>query len=124
MDRNCPPLESHLSLHDFVHEHLLQGGLRGHVVIRGDQIVGFITPNEVKQVARELGPQTSVQGVMRPLEKLNTVAPDTPAQLALQTMGREDVNQLPVVSNGRIEGIFSRSHVLHFLQTHAELHRG
>jgi CBS domain-containing protein len=36
-------------------------------------------------------------------------------------MAREDVNQLPVLSNGRLEGILSRSHVLGLLQTRSEL---
>ena len=36
-------------------------------------------------------------------------------------MTRNDVNQLPVVSNGRMEGVFSRGHVLRFLQTRSEL---
>ncbi|MBZ5657744.1 MAG: CBS domain-containing protein [Acidobacteriia bacterium] len=49
------------------------------------------------------------------------VSPDTPAIRALQMMTRNDVNQLPVVSNGRMEGVFSRGHVLRFLQTRSEL---
>lgn len=121
MDRNYPTVESLLSLQDFVNEYLLRGGLRGYVVTRGDQIVGFITPNEVKGVARDLWPQTSVQSAMRPLEKLHTVSPETPALQALRIMGQEDINQLPVVSDGHIEGIFSRTHVVRFLQTHDEL---
>jgi signal-transduction protein with cAMP-binding, CBS, and nucleotidyltransferase domain len=38
-------------------------------------------------------------------------------------MSREDINQLPVMANGQLEGIVSRSHVLPFLQTHADLLR-
>jgi glucose-6-phosphate 1-dehydrogenase len=34
---------------------------------------------------------------------------------------REDVNQLPVMSDGRIEGIVSRAHVLQLLRSRAEL---
>jgi Zn-dependent protease len=41
----------------------------------------------------------------------------------LEIMSRNDVNQLPVVSNGRIEGVLSRSHILRYLQTHAEVRR-
>jgi CBS domain-containing protein len=37
-------------------------------------------------------------------------------------MGRDDINQLPVVSNGHLAGIFSRGHVVRFLQAHAQLH--
>ena len=44
-----------------------------------------------------------------------------PATEALEIMGREDVNQLPVMSDGRIEGIVSRAHVMQILQSRAEL---
>jgi len=122
MDRTCPTVEPYLSLQDFVDEFLLRRGLRGYVVVHDDQIVGLITPHEVKAVERDLWPQTSVQAVMRPLSKVRTVSPDTPALQALQMMGRDDINQLPVVSNGHLEGLFSRSHVVRFLQAHAQLH--
>jgi Zn-dependent protease/CBS domain-containing protein len=122
MDRNCPTVESYLNLQDFVDAYLLHSGLRGYVVVQNQQIVGLITPHEVKQVPRELWAGTSVQAAMRPLSKLRTVSPETPALEALQMMGRDDVNQLPVVSNGHLEGILSRTHVVRFLHLHAELH--
>ena len=124
MDHDWPTVEGHLSLQDFVDEYLLRSGRRGYVVVRDGQIIGLITANEVKGVERERWSQTSVQSVMRPLDQLLTVTPETPALEALAMMSREDINQLPVISNGRLEGVFSRSHVLRFLQTHAGLHHG
>ena len=124
MDRDCSVVESHLSLQDFVNEYLLRSGRRCFLVVRDNSLVGLITPNEVRQVPRENWAQTSVQSAMRPLQELRTVSPETPALKALEEMSREDINQLPVVSNGRIEGIFSRGQVLRYLQTHAELHGG
>lgn len=121
MDRNWPTVEGHLSLQDFVNEYVLRTGRRCYVVMRGEEVVGLITPHEVKGVSRDLWSQTSVQSVMRPLAELRTVTPETPAMQALEIMGRNDINQLPVVSNGRLEGVFSRSHVLQVLQTHSEL---
>ena len=41
---------------------------------------------------------------------------------ALEMMGREDVNQLPVFNDGRLAGIISRGHIVRTLQTRAELH--
>jgi CBS domain-containing protein len=61
---------------------------------------------------------------MRPLDQVRSVRPDTPAIQALEIMTREDINQLPVLANGHLEGVFSRAHVLGFLQTHAEMHGG
>jgi CBS domain-containing protein len=36
-------------------------------------------------------------------------------------MSRYNLNQLPVISNGHLEGVLSRAEVLSYLQTHAEL---
>src|SRR5438128_1812180 len=123
MERDCPTVEGHLSLQDFIDEYLLRSGRRCFIVVQNDSLAGLITPNEVKKIPRDHWSQTSVQSVMRPLRELRIVAPDTPAVQALEMMSRDDINQLPVVSDGRLQGIFSRGQVLRFLQTHAELHR-
>ena len=123
MERDYPTVDGHLSLQDFVNEHLLRSGQRCFIVAQNGQVTGLITPNEVKRVHRECWEQTSVQSVMRPLAQLQTVTVDTPAIQALEIMSRNDINQLPVVSNGRVEGVPSRSHILRYLQTHAELQR-
>ena len=119
MDHDYATVEGRLSLQDFVDEYLLRSGRRCSVLHNG-QVAGLVTPHEVKSVDRQSWSQTTVQSVMRPLRQLRTVAPDTPALQALELMSREDVNQLPVISGGRLAGIFSRGHVLRFLRTHAE----
>jgi len=101
----------------------LRSGRRCFAVVQNDRLTGLITPNEVKHVDRGHWAQMSVQAAMRPLSELRTVAPDTPAIQALEIMSRDDINQLPVLSNGRLEGVFSRRHILTFLQNHAELYR-
>jgi Zn-dependent protease/predicted transcriptional regulator len=121
MEQDCPTVEGHLSLQDFVHEYLLRSGRRCFAVMQNGHLAGLITPHEVKLVDRERWPQTSVQGAMRPLAQLRTVAPDTPAIQALEVMSREDINQLPVLSDGRLQGMFSRGHVLGFLKNRAEM---
>jgi Zn-dependent protease/CBS domain-containing protein len=121
MDHDCQIVEPHLSLQDFVDEYLLRSGRRCFVVLQENRLVGLITPNEVRQVDREQWPQTSVQSVMVPVARLRTVGPDTPAAQALEIMSSQDVNQLPVVSNGRIEGVFSRGNIVNFLRNRAEV---
>lgn len=120
MDHDYATVEGRLSLQDFVDEYLLRSGRRCFVVLHNGQVAGLVTPHEVKSVDRQSWSQTTVQSVMRPLRQLRAVAPDTPALQALELMSREDVNQLPVISGGRLAGIFSRGHVLRFLRTHAE----
>ena len=58
---------------------------------------------------------------MRSLESLRTVSPERPVAETLEMMGREDVNQMPVVQEEKLAGIISRGHILRVLQTRAEL---
>jgi CBS domain-containing protein len=39
----------------------------------------------------------------------------------LEAISRDDINQLPVVADGRLQGIFSRSSVMGFIRNRAEL---
>src|SRR5204862_7362419 len=102
-------------------EHVLKSEKRCVVVGDNGQVVGILTPHEVKDVDREKWPQLTVAEVMLPLEKLHAVKPATSLTEALETMGREDINRLPVMSDGHLDGIISRSHILRLLQTRAEL---
>lgn len=36
-------------------------------------------------------------------------------------MGRENVNQLPVISDGDLEGVVTRSYLVHLVQVRREL---
>ena len=58
---------------------------------------------------------------MKPLDKLRVVAPETAAMEALEMMAREDLNQLPVVSDHHVEGLLSRSNILEALRSRREL---
>jgi CBS domain-containing protein len=73
-------------------------------------------------VPKQRWPFTTVADVMRPLDQARTVGPNTSIIEALELMASQDVNQLPVISNGALAGLISRSHVLQLLQTRAELH--
>jgi CBS domain-containing protein len=122
MTRDCATVDAHTNLQAFVEEHLLRTGQRCFIAVERGAMAGLITPHEVKEVPRERWPQTTVAEVMRPLAQLRTIRSDTPVTEVLETMGREDLNQLPVTSNGQLEGVISRGHIVRFLQTRAALH--
>ena len=121
MTRECPTVDRNFNLQTFADEYLLRTGRRCFFVVENGHIAGLVTPHEVKEIARNRWPYTTVGDIMRPLDKLHTVDPETPVADALESMGRDDVNQLPVVSDHRLEGVISRSHVLRLLQARAEL---
>jgi CBS domain-containing protein len=85
-------------------------------------VEGLITAREVSNVERARWPYTTVDDVMLPLGQVRTVTPETPVTEVLEVMAREDLNQLPVVSDGDLAGFISRGHILQLLQNRAELH--
>lgn len=121
MSRDCPIVDGRTNLQTLVDEHLLRTGRRCYLITENGAPTGLITPHEIKSIARTRWPYTTVDDVMVPIDRLKTVSPDMPVAEALELLGRANVNQLPVVSNGRLEGIISRDRVLQFLITRAEL---
>lgn len=123
MTRDCPTVDGRLNVQNFVDEKLLRTGERCFVVMEQGEVTGLVTPHEVKEVDRGKWPYTTLHDIMRPLADLHALQPDAPLMSALETMGRYNLNQLPVVSNHHLDGVLSRAHVLGYLQTHAELRR-
>jgi len=121
MERNCTVVDAHTSLQSLVEEHLLRTGQRCFIVQKDGRLVGLLTPADVARIERQLWPMTAVEEAMRPLKQLRVVSPDAPVMQALETMAQENINQLPVTSDGRLEGIISRAHLLEILRTRAEL---
>lgn len=121
MTNDCPSLDGNLDVQHFVDEELLRTGKRCFVVTQNGSVAGLVTPHEVKQIERPRWPFTTLNDIMIPLENLHMVPPETPLKTVLEIMGREDLNQVPVVENGQLEGILSRAHVLDYLRTRADL---
>jgi predicted transcriptional regulator len=121
MAREFPVVDGNSNLQTFVQDHLLPTGHRCFVVLEQGRAAGIITPHEVKSIERTRWPFTTVSDVMRSLDSLRTVGPERPVAEALEVMGREDVNQVPVVQQGNVAGIISRGHIMRVLQTRAEL---
>jgi CBS domain-containing protein len=121
MANDCETVDAGLTLQTLVHDRLLRTGRRCVIVKADGRVLGLVTSQDIRGVDRSRWDELTAADVMRPLDQLKTVGPDTPANEAFTTMAREDLNQLPVVAGGRLEGIVSRGHILRLLQSRAEL---
>jgi Zn-dependent protease/predicted transcriptional regulator len=121
MTRDCPTVDGWLNVQNFVDQELLRTGRRCFIVVEKNDITGLVTPHEIKNLDRAKWPFVTLHDVMRPLEEMRSVSSADTLTSALELMSGGDLNQLPVVSNGRLEGVLSRAHVLRYLQTRAEL---
>jgi Zn-dependent protease len=123
MSRDCVEVPGSTSVQAFVDEFLLHTGRRCFFVTVEDRIAGLITPQDVRTLDRSLWQVTPVKQVMKPLDKVRAITPETAATEALELMAREDLNQLPVISDHRVEGILSRSNILEALRSRREIKR-
>src|SRR5271157_2217798 len=121
MLRDCVTVNRGMSLQEFVDTYLLKTGQRCFAVEDHGRLVGLITPRDVGAIPRERWNMTTVREAMRPLEELHVITPDTQVLDALKLMAGNDVNQLPVVENGTLQGMFSRSQLMPLLQARSEL---
>jgi Zn-dependent protease/predicted transcriptional regulator len=116
VERDCIVVDSHENLENFVNNYLLRSGAQCYLVRDGHGIEGIITPFEVIDTDRARWGSMTVVEVMRPLDRLPTVAPDTPINNVIETMERERINEVPVARNGRIEGFVTRGGVMRLLK--------
>ena len=120
---NAAPITvpANISLQRLVDEYFLPQGLRSAMVMQGDLLAGLITLGDIRHVPREQWTQTPVGQVMIPLEKLHVVSPEQNLNDVLPLMAGQDVNQLPVVQNGRLVGILSRDAIMRYLEVRRNL---
>lgn len=121
MSRDCATIRGDVNVRDFVHEYLLRTGQRCFITVDDGRMTGMITPHEIKAVPQERWDELHIRDIMVPISRIHAISPDTPVYEALEMMGREDINQVPVVENGQLEGILTRGHVLQVLRSHTEL---
>ena len=121
MTHDCPTVDGHISIREFVENKLLRTGRRCFIVLDNATVTGLITPHEIKHIDRAVWATTALSAVMRPLKSVRSVTPDTSLISALEEMARDDLNQLPVILDGRLAGVLSRSDVVAYLQTREEL---
>ncbi len=121
MQRDCGTVEGYVSVRDFVDQYLVHSSNQCFLVRYDHRVAGIVTANDTTKVPRQNWDQSSVQSIMRPLNQVRSVPPEMPAIKALELMSRENLNQLAVISNEELQGIFTRGQVLRFLQVHSGL---
>ena len=115
MVRDCPVVDSRSNLQTLVFEYLLRIGGRCFVIVENGVVAGLITRGEIRAIDEARWPYTTVDAVMIPVDRLQSIKPETPVTEALEMIERAGVKQMLVISDGRLEGIVSRERVLQSL---------
>jgi Zn-dependent protease len=115
MSHSCVMVSADLTLQELVNQYFLDKGERCVVVMRGELPSGFLTLHNVRQIPREQWMTTTVAQVMTSMDKMKVTTPETGLVQALDQMGADGVNQLPVMADGLIEGMLRREDIVNYL---------
>jgi CBS domain-containing protein len=116
MNPNPVTVPANISLQRLVDDYFLPQGLRSALVVQGEQFVGLVTLNDIRRIPRDQWAQTPVGMAMIPVDRLHAVSPTQNLNDVLSLMANQDVNQLPVVQNGRVVGILSRDSIIRYIE--------
>ena len=121
MSHGCVAVNRKMRLQEFVDIYLLKTAQRCFAVQDNGRLTGLITRHDVGAVPRELWVATTVGDAMRPLRELQVVSPATSVLDAMKLAASNGIDPLPVIDNGRLQGIVFRSQLLRCLQDRSEM---
>jgi Zn-dependent protease/CBS domain-containing protein len=121
MSRSCAIAPADLTLQELVDHHILASGQRCLVLTRGDETVGLLTLHHIRGVPKDQWAAVTAAQAMTPMSQMKRVQPDVELRVALEEMDRDGVNQLPVMTDGRVLGMLSREDVISYLRTLREI---
>jgi CBS domain-containing protein len=117
MTRDVITVESDLSLETAVSEYFQKYKHNGFPVVDDGELVGIVTEHDVREVDVDRRNITAVSDVMKPRGEIVTVNPDDVASDALLKMASNNVGRLPVMENGKMVGIVTRSDFTKLIRT-------
>ena len=99
-------------------EHVMASGQRAFPVEQDGRLIGMVCLRDLNKRGRDAWGVTTVREIMTPVDRLTTVSPRDEAFDVLAVLGQRDLNQLPVVDNGRLVGMIRREDILKWLSLH------
>jgi Zn-dependent protease/predicted transcriptional regulator len=120
MSQDVPTMPRDFSLENYVHE-VLRTGRRCHIVTGNGAPVGLVTFHAAQGIPRDEWPNTSIQAAMRPMDRIKWASPSEPVLSVLERMQAEDINQMPVLDDGRVVGMIARDSILRVLRARLQV---
>ena len=121
MTRDVQTAAPDMTVRELVEQYILPRNIRALPVVSDSRLFGIVTLSDVQHVPQENWDTTRVDQIMTPKNKLHVLTPKDDAIQALDALGEQDLNQLPVVDDGKVIGLVTRSHIIRFLQVRQDL---
>jgi len=119
MSENYTPIKQQLTF-GVVRDYIINSGQHCFVVIEDGKLQGIVTLSDI-QIPQKRWDSTKISEILTPASKLKTAHPDHPAVDLLEQMDEYDIDQIPVLENGKLIGMVERQRIIRFLTARAVL---
>ena len=110
-----------LPVSELVDRYLLRSDQRAFPVVADGRLEGMVCLHEVRKLDRTAWDRTAVRDIMIPADKLASAGPGEGASDVLTRLAGRNLNQLPVLEDGRVRGLVRREDILKWLALYADL---
>jgi CBS domain-containing protein len=110
-----------VSVGDFVKDYIYKHKLTDFPVFDRDEFVGMASLGGVKAVSKELWGFKQVRDIMTPAEMVPFLKPADDATEAFSRMLSGDLEQMPVIDEGRLMGIVCRRDIMNLYKIKSDL---
>ncbi len=124
MNRRAEVVAPDLSVESFVRDHMLGSDQHLYPVVDATTLIGVVTLTDVRSVAHDRWPHTPLHEIMTPRASLVTVEPSVTVDQAVEKLGREGVEYLPVVQGEQVVGVLGHADVVRWLSISAHGQHG
>ena len=121
MGSACAHVSGDTSLQKLIDQEVLSHGRQCFLVDRGDRAVGLLTLHNIKEIPRPSWTTTTAAQAMIPIEKLNQIDLGTELWAAMEKMGRDGINEIPVMLENNLVGLLSTGDIVKYLHTLQQL---
>lgn len=117
MTTDFPHIDPDMSVDTFVHDYLLKYDYAAFPVTRGEDLLGILTVNEVRNIPREAWPGTPVSRIARAPEEERVVDENDDAFDALMHMAEGNLRRLLVMHDSKLKGMVTQDSIIHVVRT-------
>jgi len=107
-----------MSIATLIDDHIMRTGQRAFPVVSGNRLIGMVCLHDVNKVEAARRATTTVADIMTPADQVRSVRPDDEVFEALTALAERNVNQLPVLVDGRVHGLVRREDIVRWLALH------
>ena len=120
MEKNIESVRSDTYISDLVQTIFIQKRKRAIPVVDGENLVGVVTISDIKGLPQAKWPFTTVTQVMH-RDPIHAVKPEDDLNGAMKIIAQYDLNQIPVLNQGKLVGVLTRADVINYLHLSQEL---